>query len=168
LVDGKWYDIKDDQFTSIPEAYDIFKEYPNVEVITAVNRHEWQNRNLYLERCAKDDFLIWIDTDEWLEVTNSSYESDLFAAHMSNIPMMSIPFEGKAHGAGTYQQNRIVIFPAKTMHRDRHNELWYNGTQIIQGKLPRIHGLLVHHDKSYRSEEREKAMFIRNRLRPFR
>jgi len=169
LVDGKWYDMEGEQHTSIPEAYKLFKKYPNVEVIVSVNRHEWENRNLYLERCKDDDVLIWVDTDEWVETPipilgeymNNKLESD-------KSPMYAVSFKGKAHGAGTYRQNRLVAFPTKTRHRDRHNELWYKDNQIIKGKLPIVDLILVHHDKSFRSEERETAMRIRNKLKPFR
>ena len=170
LVDGKWYDMEGEQHTSIPKAYDMFAQYPNVEVIVSINKHEWENRNLYLERCKEDDFLIWIDTDEWLEVNISPLKhiDDLFDYKNTGEQMVSVLFQGKAHGAGIYETKRGVLYPSKTRHRDRHNELWCDGKEITQGRLNNIFGLIIHHDKSFRSEGRENAMRIRNRLKPFR
>lgn len=163
LVDGKWYDIDHDQLTSIPEAYEMFKKYPNVEVITAVNRHEWQNRNLYLERCTPKDILIWVDTDEWLEVTG-----DVKELQYRLNPAFEVHFRGKMYTDGDVRQIRGLMYPSETRHTDRHNQAWYQGKEILCNAARPKDCIILHHDKSYRSEEREKAMRIRNRLKPFR
>lgn len=148
--------------TSIREAYDIFKEYPNVEVISSVSRHEWENRNLYLERCSKDDILIWLDTDEWLVQSQ-----DLTCDDMGDSPCFLVRFHDKRMGGFCYQR-RGFRYPSETRHTDRHNQLWYHNQEIMASPGPAPDTFVIYQDKNFRSVERECMMKVRGKLRPYR
>ena len=159
LVNGKWYDIEGDYPDSLPEAHEIISRYPNVEVITAINRHEWENRNLYLERCNEDDVLIVLDTDEYVEGVISEQE-------ISDDDSFMVMGVSKRHG-GDVVLKRGIRYPSETRHKDRHNEYWRNDTKLrFFGRIPNIFKIIE--DKSYRSDDIGITMKKRAQLRPFR
>ena len=167
LVDGKWYDMEgSDSLLSIPELDDLLADYPNVERVNAPNMHEWETRNIYLERCKPDDILLWLDTDEWFEVTDKAN----FMDNLTKIttPMFLVDYVDKRMGPNAVRVQGIR-YPSETRHRDRHNELWYKDKPAWNTAVrPAVQGIRHHSDKTYRSEEREKVMLTRNKLKPFR
>ena len=162
LINGKWYDIEGDYPTSIPEAVSLIDSYPNVTRINYANHHEWESRNMYLEQCTANDCLIILDTDEYIEITG------FFECNILDTPMFRLHVEDPRIG-GTDYQKRGVRWPHLTRHRDRHNQLWYKDKEIwsnVGESTPE--GIIIYHDKTYRSEKIKEAMKKRNYLRPFR
>lgn len=159
LVDGKWYDIEGDRETSLPLAIEIIDSYPNVERITAINRHEWENRNLYLERCSKDDVLIVLDTDEFIIKTNDDITIPLKDSFM-------VRGISKRHG-GEVVLKRGITYPSETRHMDRHNEYWRKGCKLMFDSLL-LEELTIVEDRSFRSENNKQIMKTRGSQRPYR
>lgn len=159
VVNGKWYDIEGEHPYSIPEARSLMESYPNVTRIDYANHHEWEARNKYLEECNNDDVLIWLDTDEW-------FEYDHFWEARGDTSIGLIDFYNRIGGLAW--QRRIIINAGLCRHRDRHNQLWYGNRELFATPLPSIKGIRIYHDKQHRSEKREKAMYTRNRLKPYR
>lgn len=158
IVDGKWYDIDSDKLTSISEAFDIYKKYPNVEAVVSINHNEWENRNIYLAKCNNMDNLIVLDTDEYIiqEHTPTLNET---------VDSFHVIGHDKGKG-GEVRLNRGYIFPNESRHQDRHNAIFRNGKKLEFNALCK--GITIHHDKSFRSPKREKLMYVRNHLRDHR
>jgi len=160
VINGKWYDIKGPHPYSIPEARSLLLSYPNVTTINYANHHEWEARNKYLEMCKDTDVLIWLDTDEW-------FEMDFHWEVRGNIPSVAL-IEFFNRIGGTAYQRRVIINAGQCRHTDRHNQIWAGGKELFANPSPAIKGVRIYHDKQYRSIPREKAMQIRNKLKPYR
>ena len=160
LINGKWYDVKGKHPISIREARELIDSYPNVLRINYPGHHEWEARNKYLEQCSDHDTLIVLDTDEYLQITG------YFEKYITSLPSFKVKGYDARRG-GIVRENRGIRYPGQTRHRDRHNELWWNGEKLTFEGDPPEH-LLIHHDKSYRSPHITQIMKERNRLRPYR
>lgn len=158
IIDGKWYDIDSPLQVSIPEAFEAYKKYDNVEVVTSIGNHEWENRNMYLTRCKMIDVLIVLDTDEYI-----------IQEYTPTLPEITKSFHvigyDKGKG-GEVRLNRGYTDPINSYHNDRHNKVFCKGKQLNFDSL--CTGITIHHDKSYRSKSREKAMYTRNHLEEYR
>ena len=167
LIDGKWkdFDDKTDNYISIPEAYEAIGKYSNVITMASYNGLEWQNRNLYLKCCKRSDILIWIDTDEWLEIQDK--DQMLKECKKIKKPMFLVNFYDKRFG-GECLQRRGYRYPKGTHHKDRHNQAYYKKEEIFAYPAKAPKGFVIHQDKSFRSVERELDMKVRNQKEPFR
>jgi len=171
VVNGKWDDIEGKYARSIPEAYDLIGSYSNTIHIESPNEPEFVNRNKYLIQATKMDcdFLFWVDSDEWVELP-CGYDflvngiKDVYKREPDKYTNLVHFFDPRS--GGVCFQKRGVRYPSFSRHKNKHNELWFTGNQVLQypAKAPR--GLIIHHDKSYRSLEREKTMQKRNHDNP--
>ena len=167
VVNGKWNDVEGKHPRSIPEAYELINSYSNVIHIESPDKPGFVNRNKYLIQATKMecDCLIWVDSDEWIELP-CGYDflvngiKDVYKREGNKYTFL-VHFYDKRFGGCCFQK-RGVKHPSFSRHKNRHNELWFLNNQILQypAKAPR--GLIIHQDKSYRSLERENSMKKRN------
>ena len=170
VVNGKWNDIKGDSPRSIPEAIELIGSYSNVIYIESPNQPEFINRNKYLIQATKMgcDCLIWVDSDEYVELSN--YDNlvkeikDVFTKEPDEYTFL-VNFYDKRMGGACWQK-RGVRYPAFSRHRNRHNELWFVNKQILKHTAKPPPSLVIHQDKYYRSLEREYIMSKRNHENP--
>lgn len=170
IVNGKWNDINGDNPRSIPEAIELIGSYSNVIYIESPNQPEFINRNKYLIQATKMgcDYLIWIDSDEYVESVNYNNlvkEIDNIFTNEPDKYTFLINFYDKRMGGACWQK-RGVRHPAFSRHRNRHNELWFVDKQILKYPAKAPPSLVIHQDKYYRSLEREFIMNKRNHENP--
>ena len=166
LVNGKWDDIKGDNPRSTLEAQIVIDSYANVTHILSPNKSEAHNRNIYLEN-TNADFLFWVDTDEYIEMPLGKEFfirgiADLFKKddYSSQVHSYVHQENGKINMG---KQKRLIQYPNKMRHRDKHNKLYFGDKEILANEIkyhaPR--GLIVHADKNFRTKEREQQMLNR-------
>lgn len=170
VVNGKWNDVKGDSPRSIPEAIELIGSYSNVIYIESPNQPEFINRNKYLIQATKMDcdYLIWVDSDEYIESVNYNNlvkEIDNIFTNEPDKYTFLINFYDKRMGGACWQK-RGVRHPAFSRHRNRHNELWFVDKQILKYPAKPPPSLVIHQDKYYRSLEREFIMNKRNHDNP--
>jgi hypothetical protein len=166
IVSGKWNDIEGDNHFNIPEANKLIDSYPNVLHKGCYDQSEAYNRNQYLID-NQSDFLFWVDTDEWIEMPLGKEFFlrgliDLFKKddYSSQVHWYSHQPTGKINMG---KQKRIIQYPGKLRHRDKHNQLYFGDKEVLRDGIkhhaPR--GLIIHQDKTFRSKQRELDMFNR-------
>lgn len=159
IIDGKWKDIDSPIHASIAQAYATYRQYSNVQVMVSLGRHEWENRNLYLQKCQPGDTLIVLDTDEYVTFEHTPAVKGLAddSFHVNGYD------KGKG---GKVRLNRGYMDPINSYHADRHNRMFCNSEKLTFNAL--CEGITIHHDKTYRTPKREKMMLTRNQLKEFR
>jgi hypothetical protein len=168
LVNGKWSDMSGDNPRSTDKANDLIDSYSNIIHIQSPNQPEFINRNKCLELAMiwNCDYLIWVDTDEWLEmplgkdfmlrgIEDHKFEFVSYVHYYSDI------------FGGSCKQRRLLKYPSFLRHRLRHNELFFGDYEVYKNcKKTGPRGFIIHQDKNYRSVKREQNMLIRNRENP--
>ena len=157
-----------DNIRSTHKANDLIESYSNVIHILSPNNPEFVNRNKYLDLAMKfnADYLIWIDTDEWVEMPLGK---DFFERGLESHDFefaSCVHYYSDRHG-GVSKQKRLIKYPGFLRHRLKHNELFFGDKEVLrkcQNNAPR--GLVIYSNKIYRSDERENRMTDRNKNNP--
>ena len=171
VINGKWGDIEGANPRSISKAYELIDSYSNVIHLESPNNAEYVNRNKYIIQARKMDCdcLIWVDSDEWVELP-LGYDflcrgiRDVFRKQPDRHTFL-VHFYDERFGGCCYKK-RGIRHPASSLHRNKHNELWYHNNEILRypAKAPR--GLIIHQDKKFRTQKREENMKDRNVSNP--
>lgn len=165
VIDGKWNDVKGNINTSIDKAYDLIESYSNVIHVLSPNRPEFVNRNRYhrLAMLWQLDYLISLDTDEYVEFTDNK------AYFMSNIDDKALcsylKCTGKGHG-GTFETQKLYRYPGFMRHKLKHNELFFLDKDVRKYASKAPDGIIIHHDKDFRDGTQKDKLLTRARLNP--
>lgn len=148
--------------------------YSNVVVFQPEGKlTEAQCRNQYMIASLKWnlDVLIVLDTDEYLEfpLGKEFFEQQLARVINQYPDQYAFRVTYEDHNNGTSFSPRIILNPAFTRYRDRHNQLYFADREVITNdkSIKLCAGIVIHEDKSLRTEEREKKMKEGNRADPF-
>jgi hypothetical protein len=180
LIDGKYEGRTDPREYDHEAALRAIAKYPKVEVIDMDGRKQIDKRNMYLNAAEVDgmDFLIVLDSDEWLEITDTSVLHALKKRDSLCFPIAS-------HMAEIYSQARPRLFKAPFTYRHRQsttpNTISHGSLYLEYGlstedevinqmyrwfvdhpndKRGGVRGFSIHHDKQFRTEDR----VIRDRI----
>jgi len=171
IINGKWDDVKGDNPRSVLEAIDLMESYSNVMWFDSPNQPEFINRNEYLIQATKMDcnYLIWVDTDEWVELP-CGYEflCNSIKKRFEKQPdcyTFLVHYFDKRMGGCCYKR-RGIRYPTFTRHRNKHNELWFVDKEVLRYPAKAPNGLIIHQDKIFRTHKREEKMKIRNESNP--
>ena len=164
VVNGKWSDVEGTNARGTQESQELIDSYSNTIRLDSHNKPEFYNRNLCLIQAGKMlcDYLIWVDSDEYIELPCgiSWFKKNLKETFMNPSDFCSrVWFDN-----GT--SRRIIKYPMFIRMRYKHNEWMFNGVDVRKKQLPPIDGMLIHHDKTYRNEERRDKMLNRKVLNP--
>lgn len=168
VINGKWNDMSGNNPRSTDKANDLIDSYSNIIHISSPNQPEFVNRNKYLDLAMKFnlDYLIWVDSDEWVEMPLGK-EFMIRGIEQHDFDFAScVHYYSKRHG-GPSKQKRLIKYPGFLRHRLKHNELFFGDNEVLgncQNKAPR--GFTIYSDKTYRSVDRENNMKQRNRENP--
>jgi len=170
VVNGKWNDMKGENSRSIPEAQDLIDSYPNTIHFLEPNMPEYQNRNKCLIQAGKmgSDYLIWVDSDEWIEMPLGI---EFFLRGLKDIFSNAKDMCSYCHffdigRGGNCRMPRIIRYPMFIRMRKKHNEWYFIDKNIRKRPLNAPRGLIIHSDKSYRTDDRHMRMFNRNQENP--
>ena len=165
VVSGKWNDIESTSDYNHPQLNELIESYANVTHIFTQGLSEAGTRNIYLEECNDTvDFLFWVDSDEWIEMPLGKDFflrgiTDLFGVNDYSSQLHEV-FHQRDGNDVICKQKRLIQYPSKCRHRERHNSMYYDNKEILAGEIknhaPR--GLILHSEKSYRSTKRDKYM----------
>lgn len=156
VFDGRYKERKDGQELT-PEYVEICKKH-GAELFLTPNLQQYEKRNLYFQNSGDLDILIVLDDDEYLSYWNR-YEFEVsFKNHrLKNRFAYKLPTLDK----GQIGNNpRIFWNPTKCFYKDRHNMVWAENGEIFGRNIgPVIDGIRAVHDKTFRTEEREKLNY---------
>ena len=163
VVNGKWNDIEGTNPRGTAESHELVDSYSNTIQLESPNQPEFINRNKCLTQAGKMlcDYLIWVDTDEYIEIPCGK---DWFAKNLTES-FSSSDFCARVYfDEGT--SRRIIRYPMFVRMNNKHNEWWFNGRDVRKTQLKPIDGLIIYHDKRYRSDDTRTKMLNRKVLNP--
>lgn len=169
LIDGRYKD-RDDMPEYNPAEMDyISGKYRKVHYVQMFNRTQIEKRNRYIEMAEKDDmdFLIVLDSDEWLHIR------DIGVLHrVLDRPEQCFPIMQTHEVIGTQPRPRLFKKPFDFRHRENksgishgslYSEYGKGNIEIINqmyawykdhDKGTGIPGFEMFHDKQFRSKKR--------------
>jgi len=164
---GKWKDFKGENRED--KTPDIIDSYSNTVFVNSRGLLEPQARNQYLITAGKmgADVIIILDSDEYLEfpLGLEFFKRQLermIESHPDHLAF-GVTFEyGKN---GTSFTPRIIMNPAFTRYRDRHNQMYFMNKEVL-GNCKIVAGIVIHEDKKFRNKDRELKMRERNLSNP--
>lgn len=166
IIDGKWRDYNADSETSIDEAVDLINSKQNIIHIKSINGSEAENRSKYLE--YELDYLIILDTDEYLEfpLGVEFFERGLEEIFRDKEEKCAYIHTESEMNGGYCRFPRIIKNPNLMKYGNRHNQLLLNNTNVLKNPLNAPRGVILHHDKTFRTDNRINKMKIRNKENP--
>jgi hypothetical protein len=151
VIDGRYYQRNDGPEFS---GYDEICKKHNAELILKSNVPEYVKRNTYFEIANDLDCLIILDDDEYVSRWDrGEFEESLQARQNNTSLAYNLEFWENNQ---QYEIPRIFIHPTKCYYKDRHNMIWSGNTEILgRNTGPKINGIIIKHDKSFRASYRE-------------
>lgn len=139
---GKWKDFEYDNEKNI-EMISVISSYPNtlIKQIDGIPQHQARNIYLYMAEKLGCDYLIILDSDEYLSggVFNVPKEQNIYNMKWNNTVLP-----------------RLIVKPKGMEYKDRHNQIWCDEKEMIGRNLGEcIEGIEIISDKSLREKERE-------------
>ena len=154
VIDGTFTDFGAKPATSDDGSKDLCDSYPNVRYIP-YPATEVDKRNKYLDEC-KTDFLLIIDSDEWIEGSWDNFYMNLQSTN-KNYHCFSV--------WGCPVNARLIYRPNEMEYKERHFILKRKDAQYIPDQWQptgRIHSLIpgirIRADDKLRSPEYLKAV----------
>ena len=151
IIDGRYYERKDGPYFS--EYWSITTKH-NAELILKADCPEYQKRNVYFEKAEGLDVLIILDDDEVItRWDRKEFEESLEARKNNHSLAYNLEFweDGQK-----YELPRIIINPTRCYYKNKHNMVWSGNEEIFGRNIgPKINGIVVKHDKSFRPSFRE-------------
>lgn len=169
LIDGKYKGREDLPEYDPDEMKNVVKEYSKVDYVKLHNKTQIEKRNMYFEMAERDDmdFLIVLDSDEWLHIKDNCVLHTIL-----NRPEQCFPITQTHETIGTQPRPRLFKKPFNFRHRENtsgishgslyseygrgHIEIinqmyaWYNDHDKMTG----VSGFEMFHDKQFRSKKR--------------
>jgi hypothetical protein len=166
LIDGKWKDYPSEITTSIIEVDEIIDNYSNIIHIKSPNLTEAQNRNKYLK--FDMDYMIILDTDEYLEfpLGFEFFLRGLDDMFRNKSELCAFAHAESEQNGGYVRMPRIIKHPNILHYGIKHNELLIGKKNVLKYPLNAPRGLIIHHDKTLRTENRKEKMINRNKNNP--
>jgi len=164
VVNGKWDDIEGINARSTPEAVELIDSYSNTIQISSPNKPEFYNRNLCLIQAGKMmcDYGIWVDSDEFVDLPCGK---DWFVKNLVRDFSNPNDFCARLYFDEGISR-RIIRYPMFVRMRNKHNEWFFNGKNVRKDQLKPVDGMIIYHDKTYRSEDRLQKMLNRKKTNP--
>lgn len=150
LVNGKWNDMEGDNPISTQKARELIKSYDNIKYIESPNQSEAYNRNILYREC-ETEYLIWLDTDEWVRI------EDYFKIDIKDRALIHYYDPGRG---GYCLMPRVFRNPKRLSNSKYHNSV------ITQDMEDPPTGITIYSDRKYKSMKRRNAMFKRNKENP--
>jgi len=159
VINGKWDDIEGENIRSTDKTNELIDSYSNVIHIQSPNKPEAYNRNLYLQKSWKYDYLFWVDSDEWVELTcgKEFFERGLRYNFGPNDLCSFVHYYSDAHGGVSFQK-RILQYPGFLRHKNKHNELYFKDIDVLKNPIKAPRGLIIYSNKEFRNKDREWRM----------
>jgi len=167
---GKWKDfIGEDR---VDETPDVIDSYSNTIQLSNSGLLEPQARNQYMITAAKMgyDCIIILDTDETIEfpLGIEFFKRQLERLIIKHPTAMgfSVTFDSKRTGGVSFSP-RIILNPAFTRYRDRHNQMYYLDNEVLGwNSCHLVGGIIITENKDFRDDNRELRMRERNLRNP--
>jgi len=167
---GKWKDFKGED--RVDKTPDIIDSYSNTVQIHNSGLLEPQARNQCMITAGKMncDVIIILDTDEVLEFPLGI---EFFKRQLERMILkhptalgFCVTFNSKETGGDSFTP-RIILNPAFTRYRDRHNQMYFMDKEVLgwdSSKL--VGGIIIKENKDFRTDKRELRMRERNLSNP--
>ena len=179
LIDGRYKSREDEPQFKSTDIYHIKEKYRKVNLTVFYDANQITKRNRYWERAEEDnmDFLIVIDSDEYIEIKPEEFHNSLM--NIIYKPERCYPISEITTGVATFSRPRLFKGPFDYRHRTNrggsgisHGALyteygesdheiikefyayfkWNPDIDIHIGQG--IPGIQMYHDKTHRSRER--------------
>lgn len=156
-VDGRFKNYIGETQLSNDGSRELIQQYQNTILIDAPNLIEPDKRSTYLKLCTSD-FLIYLDSDEWVEGNINEFRDNLHKYTQQNEHIYSLPFYSKA-GGGYSVAPRIYQRPNKIRYGQLHFSIIIDGIEYkIRGNnWKQIKGITIHTDDDLRTKEHTLA-----------
>lgn len=172
VISGKWSDMNHQQNRNIPEADELIDSYSNIIHIESLNHLEPFNRNLYMIQAGKMgcNTMLILDSDESAEFPLGveffdEQLSRLKEKHPNHLGF-SVIHQSARHG-GICFTPRVILNPAFTRYRDRHNQMYFMDREVLSWDSSKlVGGIILNETKDFRSDKRKLIMRERNLRNP--
>lgn len=150
FIDGRWKSYPSNTTISDDGSRELIQNSHDCILIDNPDLIEYQKRNKYIELAQKlgFDYCLVLDSDEYL----AYLDYDEFVSQLGGDLAYTLPQINENDGFGRYD---LRLHSTRCRHKDKHNELWYDGKKLDLSQNEIINGILVCHDKSDRNRKRE-------------
>ncbi len=167
LIDGVYQNRNDNPEHDHLLLENIIKQYPKIEYYNMPYHTQVQKRNKYWELARNDDFLLVLDSDEYVTIDPVKLDETLNIC--MNREARCFPVWQSHPQVTEMPRPRLFKKPfdyRHIQHEDRlsHSSVYdINGVEIINEmyqwyedheKRTYVQGIKMYHDKNYRSQER--------------
>ena len=149
VVDGRWTGSESPDKLSPKHLRDKVITYKNVTLID-FNGMEFESRNVYFEHSEYFDFLLQIDSDEWI----TTLDKELFYNYINKLEsgMHTLPFDNN-------HTSRLYVHPFDWRYWKSHKYLKHKGIiQQINRPDSRVNGIELSTNEDLRSDELKKTI----------
>ena len=173
-IDGRFKNFDSPQPLSDDGSRQYLKSFKNVKLIDAPDLEQVDKRNIYLKEC-QEEFLIVIDSDEWVEGDWSLFRKEIDnKVKKENGPcfwfwMIDLERNSK------HWQCLGFLNPNKIQYKHRHDWIEVDGKRILpnshNNNYTKLNHLVIFNEKKLRGNEREilgKKWREENRKKEFR
>jgi len=157
-IDGRFKNFNSPTPLSNDGSREYLEGFPNVKLIDAPDLEQVDKRNIYLKEC-KEDFLIVIDSDEWVEGDWTLFRNEIDEkVKEENGPCFWFwvkDLERKTE----FWQCLGFLNPNRMQYKYRHDWLEVNGKRVLphshNNNYTKLTSLVIFNEKQLRSNERK-------------
>lgn len=169
-VDGRFKNFKGKEPLSTDGSREYLQTFKHIQLIDAPDLEEVDKRNVYLRAC-KEDFLLRIDSDEWLEGDWSEFRKEIsnkvkeenglgYYLLMHDLARKDTAYYEKER-AGEWKHWQCVGYFQPHRIKYKHSHDWFeaDGEKIEPfgyNKYNKLTSLKIFNEKSLRDKERKR------------